>query len=599
VAKNGGRSAHIVWDGGVDPGPDSKCTTYPTDRDGTRLDAANPNDRDRYELRADERGRPNYYIYDPPPVCAEDTVHHAYNAWKFDDSGAIKLPQNGICIGNADGDDNVYENSPQNALVSSFANVHFSTADPTDPANLVPADNTPPRDCPTLDAPLLAQTTPRLGAFTPNPANDPRPTDAEIAAACGPGNAGEINHAALARYNCPRLDQYGLFADAADPRVNPRGFGVPFTLNTALFSDYATKYRFLFLPPDAQGNPQKATYQDDGDCDTVAIYDCHTATLGFPVGTVFAKTFSFRNGAAEDVVETRLLIKRQNASGLPFWVGMAYEWTTEGGQRVAKLKIEGSTKSVTFDYDDPDPEVLDADGNRQHYAGSVPAYGIPNAGACILCHGGDDREAGAAPIGPKVRNLNRDNVFGGVSMNQLDYLQAHGLLDLPAGRTSADVEKLPKWNVPGSSGETAGSPADVHKRVRSYLEVNCMHCHNPAGGAQNSGLSLDAHDALANLLMGEGHGICKPPIAAGKAADVGDYDIQPGNAAQSILPSRVASVEPGIRMPPVARTVTQSEAATLINQWVDGIVGDFAEPSANTCANSTGTLPIGLMKVIE
>jgi parallel beta-helix repeat protein len=592
--KNFGSSAQIVWDGGVDT--ESSCDQVPVDHDGIPLDQPNPNEHDRYEARTDERGRPNLYLFDPKPACK-------YNKWKFT-GGALNKPANGMCVEN-----NTFERSAQNLLVPDFANVHFSTPDPTDPQNLTPADRVAPTDCPTIAPALLPQFVPVLGSFTPNPAADPRPTDAQIAAACGDGNAASINYNALAKFNCPRLDQYGLFADALDPRANPRGFGVPFTLNTALFSDYASKYRFLFLPPDAAGHPQKATYQDDGHCETVTIYDCHTATLAFPVGTVFAKTFSFKDGANEDVVETRLLIKRVNGGGVPYWIGMAYEWGDEGGTRVARLKIEGDTKAVTWDYDDADPAVLDANGNRQHYQGSAPAYGIPNAGACILCHGGDDREPGASPIGPKVRNLNRDNVYGGVTVNQLDYLQSQGLLDLPAGKTSADLEKLPRWNVPGSTGFAANSGEDVHRRVRSFLEVNCMHCHNPGGGAQNSGLSLDAADALdytadghtSNLASGqdEGHGICKPPTAAGAAADVGNYDIQAGNAAQSILPSRVASAQPGIRMPPVARTQVQAEAVNLIGQWVGNVVGSFADSNSNTCSGGVLPLPIQFMKVID
>ncbi|MFP5304538.1 MAG: hypothetical protein ACLGI7_01780, partial [Gammaproteobacteria bacterium] len=215
----------------------------------------------------------------------------------------------------------------------------------------------------------------------------------------------------------------------------------------------------------------------------------------------------------------------------------------------------------------------------------------PSAAACLLCHGGDDCEAGAAPIGLKVRNLNKDYAYADGAMNQLAYLQARGMLDLPAGRAPEQLEKMVRWNVPGSSGETPGSAVDVHKRARAFLEVNCMHCHNPAGGAQNSGLRLDAFTEP----MDQGHGICKPPIAAGRGADAGNYDIQPGSAGVSILVNRVASTEPGVKMPPLARSVMQSEAVDLLADWVDRYVADFAKPEDNTCGTSGGFLPIPLM----
>jgi parallel beta-helix repeat protein len=580
--KNLGKSAQIIWDGAVDTPND--CTSFPVDADGIPLNQPNPNETraQRYEARVDERGRPNLYQFDPEPECK-------YNAWKFDDQGELKRPQNGMCIEN----NTFNKTTPLALLVDDYANIHFATADPTAPENLGLATHDIPTDCPIVEPALLPQFDPVIETYVPNPANDPRPSEAELSAVCNGGTPGQVNYAALAKYNCPRLDQYQLFADATDPTQHPNGFGVPFDLNTILFSDYASKYRFLFLPPDASGKPQKATYQDHADCETLNVYNCYTATLGFPIGTVLAKTFAFQDGDNLNVVETRLLIKRQKADGSIAWVGFAYEWTTDAnGKRVANLRLEGSTHAVSWDYDDPDPEAVDAQGNRLHYSGATDHYAVPSAAACLLCHGGDDREAGTAPIGLKVRNLNKDHDYVDVgTMNQLAYLQSSGMLDLPAGTIPDQLERMVKWNVPGSGGDTPNSAVDVHKRARAFLEVNCMHCHNPAGGAQNSGLRLDAFAEP----MDQGHGICKPPIAAGRGADAGDYDIQPGDAGVSILINRVASTEAGIKMPPVARSVMQTEAVSLFTDWIDNHVADFADPDANTCGSGGGFLPIPLM----
>src|SRR5262249_16322619 len=163
-------------------------------------------------------------------------------------------------------EDNTFTKSPTNQA-NDYVNVHFSTADPTDPNNQAPADNNIPHDCPTLSGAPLKQTVPDLGSFTANPSNDPQPPQARIDAACGAARqGGKINDAALGKYSCPLLQQYGLFANASDPTQGPNGFGMPFDLNTILFSDYAVKYRFLFLPPDAGAptKPQKATYEDRG-----------------------------------------------------------------------------------------------------------------------------------------------------------------------------------------------------------------------------------------------------------------------------------------------------------------------------------------------
>ena len=397
-------------------------------------------------------------------------------------------------------------------------------------------------------------------------------------AACNGGPPDQVNFAALLHYNCPRLDQYRLFTNPEDPRTNPTGGvrGVPFELNSALFSDYALKYRFLFMPPG-----QSAQYLDHTSPNPTAgekVHDSDGAsnTFVFPLGTVIAKTFAFRvddaagNTVSENVVETRLLIRRQNASGTPVWVGLPYVWATQGGLRIAELKIAGDSAAVEYDYLDPDPDVKDG-AVRKRYTGSVARYGIPAAMTCITCHGGDDREQGAPPIGLKARFLNRTNpALGGA--NQLTYLKDQGLLTgLPADLNT--VEKAPRWNVPGDSGEAANSNLDIHQRVRAYMEVNCAHCHNPNGGGSNSGLSLDAFRGV-----GLDYGICKKPVAAGRGSGGHLHDIVPGpssaepgaqGADASILYYRLSSAETGVRMPPVARTVVHGDAANLIATWID------------------------------
>lgn len=563
--KNQGRSAQIVWDGGVDR--PNNCTTIPVDADGIPLTEPNPSETGRREPRIDFRGRPNFYEHDPLPVCK-------WNVWKFDAQGQLKKPENGLCIEN-----NVFENTGlMGPRVDDYTNMNFSSPDPTDPANLQPADRSKPQDCPPTPTALADAFTPAPPRYQASAEREPRPTEAEVARLCAAGRAGQVNQAALDQVNCPKLSDYGLFSNPTDPTTAPRGNGVPFELNTVLFSDYASKYRFMFLPQGDDGLPIPIGYEDHEDCNTLVIYNCYTATLRFPVGTVLSKTFSFQDGDAEEIVETRLLIKRRKADGSVFWVGLPYRWKDTPNGREAHLMIEGDTVSVSWNYTDPDPDVQGANGEPMRYTGSTDSYAVPNAGACLLCHGGDDLEPGAPPIGPKVRNLNRDNVYPGVGrMNQLAYLQMQGLLSLPDA--PENLERLPRWNVPGDSGAQPDSPADINARARAYLEVNCLHCHTIAGSAQNSGLFLDSFESP----IPQNHGICKVPIAAGKAADFGNYDIEPGFAQRSILPARVATTQPGAMMPPLARSVPHGPAVELLAEWVNNVVGDFAAESARTC----------------
>jgi parallel beta-helix repeat protein len=573
--KNLGRASHIVWDGAVDA--PNGCTAIPEDADGIPLTEPNPNHPHTEQGgRTDERGRPN--------VIREDTVGDCrWNQWKFDNvasGGLTDAEHNRLCIKN-----NTFQNTrPQTLLTTSFVNVHITSSDPAQLAQdlLVPASNDlAPHNCDLPDRPVPVEGAGGLDLpFVPNPnSDDARPSPAEVAAACVAPAGNQVNYAALAQYNCPLLSQYGLFSNPQDPRSAANGGGVPFELNSALFSDYAVKYRVLYLPPNT-----KAVYKDR------AGTGSPTATLEFPVGTVIAKTFAFRDDTpslSENVVETRLLIKRQTSRGFN-WIGLPYIWqknAQSGALESAALRVQGGEFEVSYDYLEPDPAVLGENGQRTRYTGSVERYGVPPALTCISCHGGDDRESGAPPIGLKPRLLNRSNTYAGVEKNQLQHLADLGLLQgLPTLNT---VEKHPRWNVPGDTGATPDSSEDIHGRVRAYLEVNCMHCHQPNGNASNSGLFLDSFRTV-NVQ----YGICKEPVAAGRGSGDNQYDIVPGVSADSILNFRVNSAEAGIRMPPLARSVVHGEAAELLVRWVDTVLPTPDTEDEEVCTGPLAGLPL-------
>src|SRR5215468_7481858 len=71
-----------------------------------------------------------------------------------------------------------------------------------------------------------------------------------------------------------KLSAWRLFTGkAAD--LQPNEGVVPYDLNTPLFSDYAAKYRFVWMPKG-----------------TSAVYD-ETGTFEFPVGAILSKTFAY------------------------------------------------------------------------------------------------------------------------------------------------------------------------------------------------------------------------------------------------------------------------------------------------------------------
>jgi len=337
----------------------------------------------------------------------------------------------------------------------------------------------------------------------------------DVEALCGAEGDGLNREAYVA--DCPELSDYRLFDDPANPMDNAND-GIIYDLNTPLFTDYANKYRFVFVPEGVE-----AAYRSQ------EVFD-------FPVGTIIAKTFTIQadlrdQDSAEEIIETRLLIHRKEG-----WVALPYIWNQ--GKTDAVLSRIGGTQAVTW---------IDASGVQQS-----TDYVIPNTNNCANCHGEDT----LLPIGPKARHLNRDYAYASGTANQLDYWTEQGILiGAPDDRDSIDT--VPLW------GDTSAALDD---RARGYLDINCAHCHEPGGAADTSGLFLEYFRPF-----GYDVGECKTPVAAGDGAGNLDYDIVPGDSEASILDFRMESNEPAVRMPEIGRSVIHTEGVLLIEEWINAM----------------------------
>lgn len=316
-----------------------------------------------------------------------------------------------------------------------------------------------------------------------------------------------------------RLSEYGFFEGSlAD--MNPADGVFPYDLNTALFSDYAWKSRFIRLP-----KGQKA------------IFRANNEPLDFPVGTHIIKTFYYPNdfrapGQGRRLLETRVLIREADE-----WLALPYIWNDE--QSEAYLDINGKTIAVEWRHDD----------GRLRSA----EYSVPTMAQCASCHLRDEK---LVPIGPRPDHLNREFDFSDGRRNQLAKMVETGMLQgLPALKT---VPQTPVWDQPDS--------APLHERALAYMAVNCGHCHNPRGPGNSSALNLTMAETRPFHL-----GINKMPVAAGRGTGNRPYDITPGEPDQSILLYRMESVDPGIMMPELGRSLVHAEGAALIREWIEEI----------------------------
>jgi hypothetical protein len=176
-------------------------------------------------------------------------------------------------------------------------------------------------------------------------------------------------------------------------------------------------------------------------------------------------------------------------------------------------------------------------------------YVVPNKNQCAGCHARNDK---LHFLGLTTAQLNRAGEEG---RNQLEAWGEQGLFATPLGAPQA----LPAYPDPFAEG-------DLEQRARGYLHGNCGHCHRPGGAAGLTGLFL-----LASVTDPYRYGVCKGPVAAGSGTGGRHYDIQPGNAAASIIPYRMASVEPAIKMPEIPNLLPDTRGVALVSDWIDSM----------------------------
>ncbi|MBZ0164211.1 MAG: hypothetical protein K8H74_16040 [Notoacmeibacter sp.] len=327
-----------------------------------------------------------------------------------------------------------------------------------------------------------------------------------------PDPAAAADDAAILAARPPALlSQFGFFADMA--RQVPAEGVLPFKPATPLFTDFAVKRRFVYVPAgqSARYDPQEA--------------------LDFPVGSALVKTFAYlaeeRPGGLR-LVETRVLLRQQAG-----WQAWAYVWDEQ--QSDAELNLAGARIPM---------EVPTLDGRTE-----AITYAVPNKNQCKGCHAINGE---VTPIGPKARNLNHAIDFGDGPQNQLArWAQAGILTGLPE---VSQVSSVPDW---------LDTDAPLDARARAWLDINCAHCHRREGAASNSGLFLTWGETDRVAL-----GVNKRPVAAGRGAGDLSFDIVPGDPEASILLYRVESAEAGIMMPELGRSLVDPRAVTLLREWI-------------------------------
>jgi uncharacterized repeat protein (TIGR03806 family) len=329
-----------------------------------------------------------------------------------------------------------------------------------------------------------------------------------------------------------KLSETGLFTSTEE--MTPAPGLIPYSVNSALWSDGAIKERYLALPGDSKISyntltyPQPAPGADPG--------------WQFPDGAVAVKTFAIEMGAgnADSVrrLETRLLVHEKipgtEEYGEELWHGYTYVWNEEQTDAYL-LDAQGLDRELTIQ------DAAAPGGVRKQ------TWRFPSRAECTLCHTMPAKYV----LGINTLQLNKDHNYGGVIANQLATFEHLGLF---TKRLPDKPQDLPRTY----NHDDASVPLD--KRARSYLHSNCAHCHRKWGGGNAEfqlvySLPLDELGIANADLQHSDLGLGKPHV------------LTPGDPGRSMILHRMSILELG-RMPHIASSVIDTKAVELIRDWI-------------------------------
>lgn len=313
----------------------------------------------------------------------------------------------------------------------------------------------------------------------------------------------------------PKLSDYRFFTGELKAQVPAKGV-LPYQLASSLFTDYALKNRFVWMP-----SGKKALYDGDG------------KSLDFPVGSVLIKNFYYDGVQPANntrIIETRLMIKKREG-----WIFAEYVWNDE--QTEAVLDMNGSNTDISW--------------KNEHGEMLQTNYRIPSETECLTCHKESEIPV---PIGTKPQNLNNNLTYTDGSFNQLQkwikvgYLESAGL---PA--------------VIESTVDYRDESKPLGLRVRSYLDISCGHCHQEASHCDYRPIRLafSETDDLTNM------GVC---VAPDEQIDGNlKYIIMPQRPDASVMYYRMNTTDVSTRMPLLGRNIVHIEGVALMKEWINSL----------------------------
>jgi uncharacterized repeat protein (TIGR03806 family) len=307
-----------------------------------------------------------------------------------------------------------------------------------------------------------------------------------------------------------KLSDYRFFEGTMSDQI-PAEDVIPYKPSSSLFTDYALKKRFVWLPKGSKAN-----------------FVATDEILDLPVGSALIKTFYYTNvepTGSTKLLETRVMIRKADG-----WIFAEYVWNEE--QTEAFLQMDGSYVAIAW---------------SQNGTPKSTNYRIPSETECLICHKSNSQ---AIPIGIKPQNLNTSYPFASGTENQLQHWISKGILEN---------------NLPQSIQSTIDymdESQTLKTRLRSYLDINCAHCHRENSHCDYRPLRLAFSETNESINMG----VCVPPDENIDPSLV--EIILPGNFNKSVMHFRLNSTNENNRMPLLGRSLIHEEGVELLRSYI-------------------------------
>ncbi|QJE97053.1 fibronectin type III domain-containing protein [Luteolibacter luteus] len=328
------------------------------------------------------------------------------------------------------------------------------------------------------------------------------------------------------------LSQTGVFTNLAT--LSTAAGVIPYDVPNPLWSDAAAKKRWVILP-------------NNGSFDTPAedIVFSEEGNWGFPAGTVFVKHFEVSTSASDPSavkrLETRFLVCTANGGKY----GFTYKWNETGTD--AELMEHGLEEAYSF---------TKADNSIEQRL-----WTFPSRGDCMICH--NDTSGQALGFRTAPLNSNYHYAATGRTANQLATLNSLGAFNV----TLTATQLANYIEARGLDDQTA----PLEHRVRSYLDTNCSHCHQPGGAGDGFDARLGTPLNLQDIINGI-------PDRYESLGPDGRY-VVPGNPSLSAIFVRAGAVDNGDAMPPLAKHMAHANGIAVLRSYIDSLTpSQFVPP---------------------